>query len=151
MNSTLRDIRGLDSISWWPLASGWWILIGLIILLAIIIIYRLRRKQKGQSWQQMARKEWLQLRPLNSPAREQLNFLSILLRRIAVQKYGRETCAGLSGEKWLVWLTKNDPQGFDWSEVGKIMVKTPYMPPDIVIEEQKLDLIYRAIRAWIDE
>ncbi|MBE9561982.1 MAG: DUF4381 domain-containing protein, partial [Proteobacteria bacterium] len=77
-------------------------------------------------------------------------FLSILLRRIAVQIYGREACAGLSGEKWLDWLTKNDPQGFDWNKSGKILIEIPYMPPDAVIEEQKLDLIYRAIRAWID-
>ncbi|MDM8568338.1 DUF4381 domain-containing protein [Thiotrichales bacterium HSG1] len=147
----LHDIRGLDMISWWPLAPGWWLLIGLIILLTIIFIYRIKRKQKNRNWQQMARQEWLQLRPLNSPAKEQLTFLSVLLRRIAVQKYGREACAGLSGEKWLAWLTKNDPQGFDWNKTGKILVETPYMPPDTIVEEQELDLIYRAIRAWIDD
>ncbi|MDM8565765.1 DUF4381 domain-containing protein [Candidatus Halobeggiatoa sp. HSG11] len=151
MDSTLRDIRGLDVVSWWPLASGWWLLIGLILLSTIIIFYLVKRKQKEQNWRQIARQEWLQLRPLNSSAREQLTFLSILLRRIAVQTHGREACAGLSGDKWLAWLTKNDPQGFDWNESGKILIETPYMPPDAIVEERKLDLIYRAIRAWIDD
>ncbi|MFK5971252.1 MAG: DUF4381 domain-containing protein [Candidatus Marithrix sp.] len=147
----LRDIRGLDTISWWPLAYGWWLLIGLIILLVIAIIYRIKRKKPGQNWRKVAREEWLNLRPLNSPAREQLTFLSILLRRIAVQQHGRDACAGLSGEKWLVWLTKHDPQGFDWTESGKILIEAPYMPPDTVIEDRQLDLIYRAIRTWIDD
>jgi len=153
MNSTLRDIQGLDAISRWPLAPGWWLLIGFITLLLIIFIYKIIRKNqhKKQDWRKIARQEWLELRPLNSPAREQLTFLSILLRRIAVQRHGREACAGLSGEKWLAWLTKYDPQGFNWTESGKILIEAPYMPPDTAIEDRQIDLIYRAIRVWVDE
>ena len=29
--SQLRDIRGLEDVSWWPLAPGWWILLGLCL------------------------------------------------------------------------------------------------------------------------
>ncbi|RLW54638.1 MAG: hypothetical protein B6D69_04845, partial [gamma proteobacterium symbiont of Stewartia floridana] len=28
----LRDIRGIDTVSWWPLAPGWWLLLIGIVL-----------------------------------------------------------------------------------------------------------------------
>ena len=157
MNPTdqLRDIEGLDAISWWPLAPGWWVLIVLTILIFLIVgilIYRRRATRKRQeSWRQVARKEWLTLRPLHAPAREQITFLSILLRRVAIQRHGRDACAGLSGEKWLTWLTKHDPQHFDWIKSGRILIEVPYMPKDVRIDNYQVDLVYRAVRAWIDE
>jgi hypothetical protein len=155
MNPTdqLRDIQGLDAISWWPLAPGWWILIGFIFLLLVMVglrLYRRRAKQK-HDWRKMAHTEWLSLRPLQAPARDQITFLSILLRRVAIQRYGRKACAGLSGEKWLTWLTQHDPQQFDWLKSGRILIEVPYMPKDASIDDYQVDLVYRAVRAWIDE
>lgn len=48
MPGQLRDIRGLDAVSWWPPAPGWWIgallllltLIGLFLLIRHFIRYR---------------------------------------------------------------------------------------------------------------
>ena len=37
MGGQLKAIHGLDPISWWPLAPGWWIS-ALLILLSILII-----------------------------------------------------------------------------------------------------------------
>jgi hypothetical protein len=41
--TVLRDIHGLDAIPWWPLAPGWWYLVGLagLLLLFVGIRYRL--------------------------------------------------------------------------------------------------------------
>ncbi|HEC84115.1 MAG TPA: DUF4381 domain-containing protein [Thioploca sp.] len=157
MNPTeqLHDIRGLDAISWWPPAPGWWVLLGLIVLTLIVslLIYRHRSQQKKRrnDWRIVARKEWLALRPLHAPPREQMTFLSVLLRRVAVQRHGRDACAGLSGEHWLTWLTKHDPQSFDWTQSGRILIELPYTPPDAPIDDSQVDKVYRAIRAWIDE
>ena len=40
----LRDIHDLDAIPWWPLAAGWWWLLGIIALVLLIagIRYLLR-------------------------------------------------------------------------------------------------------------
>ncbi len=156
MNPTeqLRDIRGLESISWWPLAPGWWVLLCIMIVISLIIallIYRNRaKKQQGADWRKMARKEWLTLYPAHASPRQQLTFLSILLRRVAIQSHGRKDCAGLSGKKWLAWLTKHDPHYFDWTEQGKLLIELPYMPPDARIETREVESLYQAIRAWID-
>jgi hypothetical protein len=149
----LRDLHGLDEISWWLKAPGWWVvLLSLIVLTFLIVgllIYRRRLKQR-RDWQQAARKEWLALLPVNAPPREQMTFLSILLRRVAVQRHGREACAGLSGEKWLAWLTKHDPQGFDWTQSGQILIELPNMPKEAPIDEYQVERLYRAVRAWLD-
>jgi len=156
MNPTdqLRDIRGLDTISWWPLAPGWWILIGFTLLFLMIIgllVYRRRVKRKQQhDWRKIAHQEWLSLRPLQAPPRDQITFLSILLRRVAIQRHGRDACAGLSGENWLNWLTQHDPQQFNWNKSGRILIEVPYMPKDASIDDYQVDLVYRAVRAWID-
>ena len=42
MNSLLEqlhDIEGIDAISMWPLAIGWWVLIALCVLALCILIY----------------------------------------------------------------------------------------------------------------
>ncbi|MFP6681250.1 MAG: DUF4381 domain-containing protein [Gammaproteobacteria bacterium] len=41
----LRDIHLPDPIGWWPLAPGWWILIGLIVLTMVVslIVWRWRK------------------------------------------------------------------------------------------------------------
>jgi len=151
----LRDIQGLDTIPWWPLAPGWWLLIGIILLFIMVGIILLKRrcrmvKRRGQDWRVIAKQEWLSLHPSQGSPREQLTFLSILLRRVAIQRHGRETCAGLSGENWLTWLTENDPQGFDWEKNGRIIVELPYCPPETTINEQEVAILYQAVQAWIE-
>jgi hypothetical protein len=150
----LHDIEGLDTIPWWPLAPGWWLLIGIVLLLimiGIILLHRRRQaKNKYPDWRVIAKREWLSLHPSQGSPRDQLIFLSILLRRVAIQRHGRESCAGLSGKDWLAWLTKNDPQGFDWQKNGRIIIELPYCPPGTPIDEAEVKTLYQAIQAWIE-
>ena len=55
--SQLRDIRGLDAISWWPLAPGWWGVAALVpALIAGLYLYRRQRLKKAASWQAVRKK-----------------------------------------------------------------------------------------------
>jgi hypothetical protein len=156
----LRDIKGLDTISWWPLAPGWWLLIATSLILIILIIimgihYGRRLAQRnskiiGKNWREVAMNEWLAQHPKQASPREQIAFLSILLRRVAIQRHGRETCAGLTGERWLAWLTEHDPLGFNWAQSGRIIIELPYMPPDSLIDNNQVEVLYRTVAAWIE-
>jgi hypothetical protein len=77
--------------------------------------------------------------------------LAVLLRRVAIQRYGREACAGLSGKAWLLWLTQHDPVHFNWADsgLGELLLRSAYMPPDICLDEQQIQQMANAIRAWI--
>lgn len=149
----LRDIHGLDTVSWWPPALGWWLLAALIIGLVLglyALVRHLRRYPPG-SWHRDA---WRQLRRLRQesgwrPAEQLAGELSELMRRIAVARCGRDQAAALTGERWLEWLQHNDPAGFDWSGKGKVLVTLPYAPPGLypVNSGQLLTLINAAF-AW---
>jgi hypothetical protein len=95
------------------------------------------------------------LRDLRRRARRQdvkasASELSELLRRIAIARFGRAACAGISGKDWLAWLQEHDPQGFDWGDEGRLLLSLPYAPPgsDAADVEQLLVLI-DAAQNWI--
>ncbi|HIP52533.1 MAG TPA: DUF4381 domain-containing protein [Chromatiales bacterium] len=149
----LRDIRGLDPISWWPPAPGWWLLAaGILITLALIAVYlRLRRDYPLGRWQRDAKRRLVRLKrriPLNTP-HESAAELSELLRRIAVARCGRAHCAGLTGEVWLAWLEANDPNGFQWREEGGLLLDLPYAPPDRHADQARVIHLTEAAIRWV--
>ena len=116
MNPTeqLRDIYGLEPVSWWPLAPGGWLILGITLLFLVLLlgflIYRhfSKRSKPRLDWRQVALAEWTALTADSVTPREQVVQLAMLLRRVAMQRYGRKTCAGLSGEQWLLWSNSRD-------------------------------------------
>ncbi len=152
MNAELHDIRGLDSISWYPLPLGWWLVILTILLMVILIKllwFTLRNKKKSHQWRKTAKLEWQAINKPTLTAYERVNRIDSLLRWIAIQQYGREACAGLSGGAWLAWLQAHDPKQFNWQQQGKILIKFPYMPPDTEIDNMQLRQLHQAVYAWI--
>ncbi len=138
--SQLRDIRGLDPVSWWPPALGWWLLAGLILLL-LYLAWRYRASLRLRippipvlrigNWRWDAGRQLRDLRQraaAQDPKRTAVE-LSELLRRVAMARLGREACAGLVGEAWLAWLAEQDPKGFDWRTRGRPLLDAPYAPP----------------------
>lgn len=151
----LRDIHGLDPISWWPPATGWWlVLIGLAVLAWLVtkLFQNIRRYPFG-SWQRDA---WHQCRDLKARAdqlseRDLAADLSELVRRIAIARMGRENAAGLNGEDWLEWLQSNDPHGFNWSGAGDLLLTLPYAPPETEFQQKnRLLKLLDATMEWTD-
>lgn len=153
--SQLRDIHGLDSIPWWPLAPGWWLLAALAIAAILLLVSLVRNmlRYPAGSWRRPA---WKQLRNLKQradrlPAQQLASELSELLRRIAIARLGREHAAGLTGKRWLAWLQEHDPAGFDWSHHGQPLLTLPYAPAQASQPggKQLLPLIDAAF-VWVD-
>jgi hypothetical protein len=152
----LRDIHGLDPIPWWPPAPGWWLLAGALVL-GLWLAWRLLPSLRvpalaGITWRWDAAR---QLHELRRRARRQEPWqsageLSELLRRIAMARHGRDTCAGLTGPDWLGWLAVNDPGGYPWVERGGLLLDMPYAPPGTVEADrtQLLELI-DATHGWL--
>ncbi len=147
--SQLRDINGLDQISWWPLALGWWIVLGIIVSIWVgVLFYRRYRAKKEASWQAQIKSLFFELRAMKS-TKEKATALSALLRRLAIHKYGREFCAGLEGDEWLRWLTQHDPKEFDWIMKGKILIKAPYMPESTQDDQLDFEPLIKAAEKWV--
>lgn len=145
----LRDIRGLDPVSWWPPALGWWLVtFGLFFSLWLTrrFLPHLHSRTLSQlAWTWEARRE---LRTLRKRAYTQATYvtakeLSEILRRIAMARCGRAACAGLTGAAWLDWLKTHDPTGYAWTERGQLLLLAPYAPPQQAAAElpQLLELL----------
>ena len=148
----LRDIRGLDPGSWWPVPPGWWlVLLGALAVAAVAwLILSWWRDRVPGSWHADARRR---LRALEgqlrwADARSAAAELSELLRRIAMARRGRRACAGLAGEAWLDWLERNDPGGFPWRREGRVLIDLPYAPPGRRASGDELLPLVRAALAW---
>ena len=152
--TVLRDIHGLDAIPWWPLAPGWWYLVGLagLLLLFIGIRYWLIYKTDLFGWRGDARRQLRDLKKVLASKDPQLvaGRLSELLRRIAMVRSGRQQAASLTGDIWLLWLGEHDNTGFDWERHGQILLTAPYMPPAMSVERNELATLIRAATRWID-
>jgi hypothetical protein len=151
----LRDIRGIDTISWWPLAPGWWLLLAgvLLLILVVILLIRRRRLYPLGRWQQDARRRLIELkkRIKREPAKPIASDLSELLRRIAIARCGREMTASLTDEAWLDWLQSNDSSDFPWREKGRLLLELPYAPPDYSADKTILGQLIDAAIHWVSE
>lgn len=148
----LHDIEGIDPVSWWPLATGWWVLLGIVLAaLCVLIVYYIRRLAYIRSWKNDALKQLNLLgKNLNeNNSRETAEALSEYIRRIALTLYSRKECAGLVGDDWLDWLEKHDPKKFAWKAKGKFLMDIPYAPADRSPPTEKVREILQAVKRWV--
>lgn len=146
------DIQGLDEISIWPLAYGWWIMLGfisIIVLIALYFIWQKLRYRKSWQYESMQRLNKIEAQIPECAHKIILQNLSIELRKIAMLSTKRETCAGLSGKEWLQWLQQNDPEGFAWQERGDLLISAQYMPNTNLTDSTLLNTLINAAKGWV--
>ncbi|OOZ37049.1 DUF4381 domain-containing protein [Solemya velesiana gill symbiont] len=148
MGGALHDIHGLDPVSWWPLAPGWWLVIlsgAALVLLTWALVRYLVAYPPG-SWRSEAHAALTHLkrrfRNGEIDIKQAATELSELLRRIAIARLGREHQASLTDEAWLRCLGETDQSGFDWERKGQLLITLPYAPENQQAgHEQMADLI----------
>jgi len=155
VNTALRDINGIDPVGWWPPGPGWWVVAALLLLTLIVIKWKWSTivcwiKQPRAPWRRDARKQLnlLRKRLTISDSKKIAAELSELLRRIAVARCGRNSCAGLSGKEWLQWLSDNDPKSFDWNSQGELLQQLTYAPPSESDDTPQFEQMIKAAISW---
>lgn len=134
----LRDIHLPDSDAllpgialWWPPAPGWWLLLALLVIAGLIAWHR--RRSKGQrSQRQLALRELERIEnrfgQQQDNEQQVLANLSVLLRRIAVNRYPREHVASLTGKRWLQFLDSVTGMDDFSKGAGCALAEAPYNP-----------------------
>jgi len=151
MINRLHDIDGIDSVSWWPLAPIWWIVITIlsILLITMLALYikkqKWKRSWKGQTFQKL---DDLQKKLSKDNAHDVAIELAQFIKRIAMHESSRESCAKLTGNDWLVWLSRHD-KNFDWKKNGEILIEEIYSPPSKDLSLDVLDKLINATKKWI--
>lgn len=144
----LRDIHLPDPVTWWPLAPGWWIIIGLFLAtLAAFLIFRKIHQSRALNRAIIDELETIKNHfNMNNNQYELIQSLSVLMRRSCISFYPRQETASLTGNDWLLYLDKTLPDSASHtalpfhSGAGKILSKAPYMSEttDISIDANAL-------------
>ncbi|MEE9411782.1 MAG: DUF4381 domain-containing protein [Methylococcales bacterium] len=145
----LKDIHLPSTISWWPLAPGWWIMLGLIILMALL--WRFRRHIRAWFAPGLRRIALKQLDVIATnphlSTRKKVQRISQLLRQSAISNSPRNQVAGLAGEQWLEFLDNNNPQKPFSTGAGRSLIDAPYRQD----AELDIDAIVELTRDWLKQ
>ena len=108
---------------WWPLAPGWW---GLLILLAVMVAgYVYWQRRPAVRLRRIALRELKNLQATIIDDIILARELELLLRCYAVARFGRDTVANLSGERWIAFVVKHG--GAAWSgQSGTSLLRAAY-------------------------
>ena len=120
--SGLKDLHVLQEPSLWPLAAGWWLVIGVFLTLCILtlICYQLwRNKPSVYAIRKVRKMENIQ------DDLSYLKHISQLLRRVAIAVFGRPKIAPLSDQTWQDFLLNTAPDTLTAKE-AHLIAFAPY-------------------------
>lgn len=140
----LRDIHLPDSISWWPPAIGWWILLGVICVGIIVLLWLSRPTLKKEALKALHRieKEFLQ----TGNAEKSMSELSVLFRRVVMSQKNSMKSGGVTGNAWLALLDKQINETEFSNGMGQILLTGPYQRR---IEKESVSEIIKLCRKWV--
>ena len=135
---------------WWPPAPGWYLLAGLLMLLAGLGLWRMLRRRRARRYRVEALSELHALRRRPADSREAVAGILVLLKRTALAAYPRVQVASLNGAAWWRFLDLSGGKTRFADGLGDFAEKLVYGQQDID-ETSKRDLkrLYRAAEQWI--
>lgn len=147
----LRDIHLPDPIGWWPLAPGWWWVIGLSLLTAavvatFILVRRYRRSRLGY-WLRPEFQALVSTYAADQDAMAFLQSVSSLLRRACLSLYPRCTVASLTTQDWLGLLDQAGETSDFTHGPGRVLADGPYLRQ---ASRGDVELLLPLVRNWIE-
>jgi hypothetical protein len=123
----LRDIHLPAPVSFWPPAPGWWLILLVFVMLILATLW-LWRRHRRRAYRRSALRQLQQLQQALRDGQADTSIiaeLSMLLRRTAITRYGRQQVAGLQGSAWLEFLDRTGRHTPFTSE-GQALLEAPY-------------------------
>ena len=144
----LRDIHLPEAVFWWPLAFGWWLLVGLVLIVAGFFAVRFYATRRHRAARRGLKDAVEALRAGEEPVfcAQQV---STALRRFAMtMNQDPARVAGLVGEGWLAFLDSCWEQTGFSRGAGRLLLSAPYTTVGSLERERCLELSSVCI-AWI--
>ena len=149
----LNDIVLPADISWWPLATGWYILFALLFLVLGWLCFRLLRRWINNRYRRDALQQLQSLViALENPAKRDTSLRQIptLLKRTALSFYPRTQVASLSGNDWIEFLNSSTEQPAFTAATTTTMQKIAYSNNSLSeIGPTATEDLISACRLWI--
>lgn len=127
--SKLNPIIMPEPIKFEPVTAGWYILLGLIVLLLLFIAYKRYKKFRSQVYRRLSVRELKKIVPeigKSSPA-ELIRQVSAILKVTAIKSFSREKVAKLSGADWQNFLITSFRSGSYYKDAFAL-IDIQYVP-----------------------
>ncbi|WP_051227327.1 DUF4381 domain-containing protein [Oceanospirillum beijerinckii] len=147
----LKDIHlPTATPGWQVLLHNWWPALALLLTLSIGLLgfYWLKRRNLQGRTRHYALNELSQMQDRfqqHNQSQQLLNELNVLLRRMAIEYYGREEVASLSGNAWLSFLDKSGHTHDFTSGPGQVLIQL-YQPEAEAFDEK---VLMETVKQWI--
>lgn len=145
----LRPIHWPETVPWWPVAPGWYLLLLLLLLsLALATVVWLHRRRRKLSAKTKALAMITRLKHHRGDDRAFVAELNQVLKQIALARFPREHSAGLSGEPWLAFLDRSsgEHEAFT-SGPGHALGQAPYRR-SVKLDDR--DELLSLCKRWVD-
>jgi hypothetical protein len=133
----LHDIVLPPAVSWWPLATGWYMFLGILLLISIWQGYRFWQRWQANAYRRVALQELAKVK--DAPA------IAELLRRTALAAVPRSEIAQKTGSAWADWLANQCPDSMP-PKVHQLLVAGVY---SVSVKEQDVSLLRNYANGWI--
>jgi hypothetical protein len=160
MNSTdpaslqnLNDIVLPATAGWWPLASGWYVLMALLLVFLAWFTYKSVRDWKANHYRRSALSELDTLsKDMQNPTgrSSSLRKIPILLKRTALAAYPRNEVARLTGEDWFQFLNSSVKKPSFTESTFNSLNQISYTTGDLNdINGETANALLEACRQWL--
>lgn len=142
--SQLHDIQLPPEPGFWPLATGWWLLIAGIIsvvVIAIVVRYWWRRTALKRA----AMAEWQALANSDLEGQALLTALAQLLKRVAVSL--DPNAAALTDQRWAEYLNQQGDTNFFTTRAGQQLLMARFGRVNKVDAELQLNAVQQWLKA----
>ena len=149
----LNDIVLPATVSWWPLAIGWYFLIGLLLIGLSWFGYRSLHHWMNNRYRRAAlRKLQLLAEGVQSAANRDssLRQIPILLKRTALSIYPRSRVASLTGKDWFNFLNSTVKNPPFTESTARTLDKISYSSGALTdVDSQTATALLNASRQWL--
>ena len=144
----LNDIVVPAAVPWWPVAPGWHVLAGLVLLLLLLFAYRVIRDRRRNRYRRLALQAITDIRRQADVAA--LEQLPIVLKRAALSAWPRGDVAALSGAEWHRFLDRTAATDLFSSGAGMLLDQLAYGGgKDWLPRDPGMDRVLEAAEFWL--
>lgn len=146
----LRDIHLPEAVGMWPLAPGWWLLLGLCLLALALLVWQIYTRRRNKRYRKLAVAELeahYQNFQYNEEATDYISASQEILRRTALHRYAdrHAVIAPLSGSAWIRFLDSCIDKDLFSAKFGEALNEAHYQRT-AVIEPAEL---HRSALYWL--
>ena len=154
----LNDIVLPATVGWWPLATGWYFLLGLLLIALAWFSYRSLHRWMNNRYRRAALQE-LQLLANRIHAIDEQNpekrdaklrQIPILLKRTALSAYPRRQVASLSGKDWFHFLNSTVKASPFIGSTASTLNKISYSSGELsAVDSKAIEVLLTVCRQWL--